>query len=803
MRKQSSLHNRKSQSRASVILWILVVAVLCFMTTGFAAYNRILNINGSVTLQPQGKIRITSVTYTGGSHSTANPTFTDTEVDFGLSFTSGDPETDTFNATFSITIQNDTFYNQVFSVPEYNAVIRDGNGNPVTDAELEYELNGINNGDVIPTEQGVTFTVVITLLPTTSGNYTIDGEMEIDFEDEQTGQMFARVSSSTTGDLRSPNTRAAFTVTVINTFDYQREFTLILANNGNFYLGTAAGAHNYSGTIAANTTQDYTVYVYPTDPNASYSSDYERANIYLQSTGISDINAGRITLLVDKTVVSTDTDAPVVSNLVATQQTTEGEATLTWNATDESTIDHFTIRVYRLQNNGNNGTLVQTINTTDDDTSYTVTGLGDNRYYFVVYGTDVHGNTATNSEISGATTNSGHATRSANVSFDWNFTITYDLGNNNNNRVNSSNTATTIKYGNTYTTTLSYNTNQHPSSSNVTVTMGGNTLPTSSYSYSANTGVLTIPNVTGNLNIHAQRNSGTCLIEGTKVTLWNGATKAIEDVNYDDLLKVWSYDLGRFVPAYPIWIENAHSDSTYRRSTFSDGTTLGTVGYHSVFSVDKGEFVSVDSADYYEGVRILKDVNGKLTPVTVEKIEMINQPVNYYNVVSTYYYNIVANDILTADGMSIISNLYGFTDDYRWPASRAQMMAQPGALYDYSLFADIMPYSSFKGLRIEEAGIVRNYFPADYLKSFLGEFLLSDYMMRPQTMRPAYAANGRYWMFTTSEDNLANKAKYLVKEGSEKVVPAGTWFNSSDGQTYHGGDRIQVWTSIHLTKLSD
>ena len=78
MRKQSSLHNHKSQSRASVILWVLVVAVLCFMTTGFAAYNRILNINGSVTLQPQGKIRITSVTYTGGSHSTANTTFTDT-----------------------------------------------------------------------------------------------------------------------------------------------------------------------------------------------------------------------------------------------------------------------------------------------------------------------------------------------------------------------------------------------------------------------------------------------------------------------------------------------------------------------------------------------------------------------------------------------------------------------------------------------------------------------------------------------------------------------------------------------------
>jgi hypothetical protein len=56
-------------------------------------------------------------------------------------------------------------------------------------------------------------------------------------------------------------------------------------------------------------------------------------------------------------------------------------------------------------------------------------------------------------------------------------------------------------------------------------------------------------------------------------------------------------------------------------------------------------------------------------------------------------------------------------------------------------------------------------------------------------------------MFTTSEDNLANKQKYLVREGSTKIVPTGAWFNTSDGKTYHGGDKIQVWTSVHLIKL--
>jgi hypothetical protein len=177
--------------------------------------------------------------------------------------------------------------------------------------------------------------------------------------------------------------------------------------------------------------------------------------------------------------------------------------------------------------------------------------------------------------------------------------------------------------------------------------------------------------------------------------------------------------------------------------------------------------------------------------------------VKYYNVVSTYYYNILGNNILTADGMSIISNLYGFTEDYRWPATRDIAMSQPGALYDYSLFQKDIPTWMFKGLRIQEAGIVRDYFPVNQLSTLLRQELLSEEMLAPNTMRPQFTTDlgARYWMFTASEDNLTNKQKYLVREGSMKIVPTGTWFNTSDGKTYHGGDKIQVWTSVHLIKL--
>ena len=794
MAKKPTNFIQKRQARLNAILTGLFVAVLAFMTVGFAAYGQILNFNGTVTLNPQGSVRITNVVFDAANsqHATSSPTFTDNSIDFNVSFTTVNQEGALYVATYNITIQNDTFYNQIFSIPSYIPTVKK-NGQIVENADVNFSLSGIANGDTIPSGESVTFSATLSFAPSDSGTYIIDDDLEIEFSSEQTGQMVASVSGSTTGDLRSPNTRAAFTITVVNSFDYSRDFTLLLTNNSNFYLANEDGSRPVTRTIEANTTRDYAVYVYPNDPTMQYTSDYVRANIFLQSSGISDINAGRITLLVDKVVVVTDTEAPVVSNLVATRQNIDGVVLLSWDAEDESTIENFTIQVYR--GTLTNGELVNTITTDDDETNYTISGLTDGNYYFVVYGADAHGNTATSSEISNASTGSGHATRTNSTAFSWTYTITYNLSS-----VTSSNTATSIKVGQTYTTTLTARNNSRAHPNSVTITMGGQTLSNNNgYTYNSNTGALSIPNVTGNLVIEASYSS-TCLIEGTEVALWNNKTKKIEDVDYGDLLKVWSYDLGRFVPAYPIWIEREHSSDSYQMAILSDGTSLGTVGYHSVYSVDAGRFVSVDNPEeFHVGIKILKQSGDKLVPVTVEAIETINKPTRYYNVVSTYYYNILANNVLTADGMSIISNLYGFTEDLRWPESRNIVMSEPGKLYNSAQFKSIPRYI-FQGLRIQEAGVVSDYYPAAELEKFLNIMLLSDEMLKPQQLKPDQISgtelnNIRYWYY-----NLGGKAR-LVKEGSVQTIPAGTWFNTANGKTYRGGDKLEIWTSVFLIKL--
>ena len=428
------------KKRLNIILIIALIATLGFMTVGFAAYGQILDFSGTVIVQPQGKIRITNVEYLGGEHSTSVPTFTDTTIDLGLSFMHGNPQNgDEFTATYRVTIENKTFYNQIFAIPDYEPTILDHNGNPIDMADLTYHLDGITNGDSVPVDATISFTIEFIFNPPGNDDYTVEDDVVIEFTDEQTGQLFASITSSTTGDLRGSTTCTNFTVSVINTFDYARNFTFSIINNANFYVQN--GSHN----IPAKSTQSYTVTVCENDPYAQYSNSYERANIHLNSEGYQAVNAGRITLLVDQIVVIPDEDAPVISNLVATQQTDEGHVLLTWNATDESTIDYFTILVY----SGNSNRPRATINTADDETEYVVTGLSDGTYYFKVYGTDARGNTAKNNEINNATTSSGHVVRTNSATYDWNFSITYSLSN-----TTSTNTASTIKLGQTYTTTL-------------------------------------------------------------------------------------------------------------------------------------------------------------------------------------------------------------------------------------------------------------------------------------------------------------------------------------------------------------
>lgn len=712
----------KKQRRINLIVAFLLVFALSFIATGYALYGKVIEISGVTIVKPKGDIKIISVTYINGDNvaHTPNPTFTDDSVDFDLAFSSDDPTKD-FTATYEITISNETFSDYLFASPDFNPVLSTSSGEdpPV----VEYSLTGINIGETIAAGTTKTFRVTLSADYTESEDgFDLDGDMGVNVDESTTGHLLGSIYGTTEGDLRGNLDLAPFQISVLNTFSTAKTFSINISS-AHFTITDANGNALNSQTISANSTDNFAFYVKKV-PGVTFGSNAEIATITI-TDGERTVSCGNIKLLVDKHEEYIDTDAPMISGVNATILNTNGSVTVSWSGSDDVEVVSYTIEPYKK---GSDDTYTKVTNkvmtVTADTTSVTFTGLAEGDYYFVVYGTDNSGNTATAQEIADATTTSGHASRSAISEYKWVFSVTANL------TEARSNGASTVNRGDTYTATISGLIISTRRPDTLDITMGGRTLSSNEFEYSSSTGQLSIPNVTGDLVITGD---ASCLIKGTMIMLADGTTKPIEEIGYEDKLLVWNYETGALSEAYPAWIEKENRTSYYQLNKFSDGSELKTLGYHGVFSVDKNEFVSVDHPeDFHVGTRIYKIVDGKLTPITVTSIEIVEEETFYYHVVSERYYNIIANDILTTDGTVILSNLYGFTEDLRWPEIRNQIISDPNNLYTYEDFADIMPRYMFDSLRVEEAKVLANYgLSLDIFRQYLLKNQLNPNMYLP------------------------------------------------------------------------
>ena len=689
----------KSRTKSELIMFLCLIFILTGMTIGFAHYSRLVQVQGVSTIKPQGIVRFTELSLISSTNvdTSYQPSFTDTTLDFNLHFTEIDSNA-AYSATYQITIQNDTFYSQSFQGMNFEPVITNSHGVTVDSSSFDITLSGISENDILASESSITFTATLTFVPPDPNeDYTVEGDATVNTETEQTtGNLYGSLTGTTTGDLRGNNVRAPFTASIMNTHNTPQTFNLLVGNTSHYKLVDASGNNLSSITIAANAIESYTFYVERLS-NAVFTTTQEQTMITLVSTGNERINVGRVTLLVDETQYQ-DVTAPTISNVVLTMvRSTEGQAVVSWDGEDDVAPTGYSVEIY----NSSNSRIGNTYTTVGDEKTMIVNGLGTGTYYAKVWGTDAEGNTATANEITNCSTSAGHCSKSSNVPMKWRFNVTNNLTN-----LTSTGESTAL-IDTTYTATLKVSgivggiIRNLPST--ITVVMDGTTLSQGSgYSYNSSSGNISIYNVSGDITITAEA-SGGCLIEGTMVKLADGTEKPIEDVTYSDLLLVWSYEEGKVTTRHPVWIEKAAETNSYQVSEFSDGTVLKTTAGHGVFSVELNRFVSVDNRkEFYVGMHVYKlNEDQKLEQVEVTKISTVKEKVKYYHVVSTDFYNIFANSLLTTDDEVILSNFYGFGENVKWPATRAEIIKDENNLYDYSDF-DFMPKWMFDGLRVKE-----------------------------------------------------------------------------------------------------
>ncbi len=517
--------NDKKTININIAMSILLVVALSFISVGYAIYGQILNNRGTVTLKPQGKIAITNVELISSKNvrDDSIPAFTDDSVDFNLTFEKADDSTEeAYQAIYSITIDNGTFYDYDFNLANFKPVITNSSGIEVDPNYLNYKLEGINLGDSIPALNSVTFTLTLDFTPEEDDTYSVDGEINTQLEEQPHGSLLGSIPDDAQGDLRESlgNDITSVTVTVINTYQSPREFTLNIADTSHFKLTNSDGSDLSSFTIEGGTTETYTIYIKRVD-GAIFTNDSITTNISLSYSDVSNINCGSVTLLVDKLEIKDETppeisDVSVTINDATSDDTTNknvGSVDVSWTGLDaEAGVKKYYVIVYTVSNNVE--TYYNTFETTDTNPKLTITGLADGSYSFKVYGENNDNYKPSDEQISNC--NDKYCSKSSVSTFDWHYTVS--LTSNSTNIKSISPTA--VNRGKKLTATItpeSYSSQcgsgYYTLSSTITVTMDGTNITTGNtaghYSYTRNSsaGTLIVYGVTGDITVYTTANN--------------------------------------------------------------------------------------------------------------------------------------------------------------------------------------------------------------------------------------------------------------------------------------------------------
>jgi len=774
---------------------ILFFLTLICMTVGFAVYNQKLNMGGNISLVPGGVIEITEVKTVSISNAEANPQRinNNTGIDFNLSFTTVNQENPTYQAVFDITISNQTFNDFVFNMPEYKpkvGIVTD-NGveyNEEYSAYIGWKISNASIGDKIPAKTEKTFTITFTFTNPQENygkTYEIDGEFIPNVGKDDEATIMGSVADSGVADLTGTNEKALCTLKVINTYSADQTFTIATKNTDKFVVQNES--NNY--TISANSEANFEFYIAKVEGTEyPYNSTY--VDIIIESQGVT-YNTGSIKVLVDQNIVVEDTTAPTIRNVSATIGDTENTAQLTWEAEDDVTIEFFTIYIYQYDENTSVfEKLEKEITVEGSEKSVLITDLAEGDYYFTIFGTDNSQNTATSEEIANATVSEGTASRSEEIELDWNFDVTINATNNI--TYTGETGSNIVKRGDIYTATLTATSTDYKIPESLdSLTMGGEDYT----NYTYENGVITIPNVTGDIVINATGiwNFTICLVEGTQILLADGTYKNIEDIEYTDLLTVYDHLNGGITQVYPVWIEKTGVTSTYEKITFDDGTYINVAGRHCLFDSEQNKYVDVSNPQEFDiGSRVYKIENGKLKTVTAVNIEYINEEVKYYDVLSTTHYNVIANDLITTDIITQFANiLYGFKENAVFANFEKLLNSEQIEYKD----AKYMPYNWFKGCNLNNTLYLVKKGYVD-LKD-LGGFLID------RGKKQITKQGEIHFIVTTSNDeiNSVNVDEYLYKEGSTYTFPkigAKYFIDTSTNKKYKEGDTFTVYNSTHF-----
>lgn len=199
-----------------------------------------------------------------------------------------------------------------------------------------------------------------------------------------------------------------------------------------------------------------------------------------------------------------------------------------------------------------------------------------------------------------------------------------------------------------------------------------------------------------------------CIAAGTQITLADGTTKNVEDITFEDELRVWDFDNGCMASSKPLFIKKPEIAEQYNLLTFSDGRTLKTINQHRIFNKEAGKYTYPMTDDTPIGTTTLLDDG---TEVTLVDKKYVYEPVEYYNIITNYHMNCFASGISTS---CRLNNLY--------PIKDYKFVKEERELTPYEDFHGI-PREWYNGLRLAEQSFDINRDGADRHDKSLNDYV--------------------------------------------------------------------------------
>lgn len=189
----------------------------------------------------------------------------------------------------------------------------------------------------------------------------------------------------------------------------------------------------------------------------------------------------------------------------------------------------------------------------------------------------------------------------------------------------------------------------------------------SSYSWEKSVGYVTSDGMYCYRKKYDLNITSTCIVEGTNITLADGTHKRVEQLKYNDLLRVWNLETGQFDYQYPLAIVKGEQHNAKYRITIEDGSHLEICGRHDIFdpvahqfrTYGEGAINSLDG-DYY----VMKDNGSNIySSMKIISIDIINETVTSYGIITSGIITAFANDMMIGLG---VLNLVPITEENKF-----------------------------------------------------------------------------------------------------------------------------------------